>query len=296
MNWIKELINKSVVEEFIYTPLNDLNCKLFVKRDDLIHDEISGNKIRKLKFNLKFCKENFLDGIITFGGAYSNHLLASAAAAKMENIPIHGMVRGEELNANSNAILKRCGELGMELTFLNRTAFSEQKKQDGIVVIDNKKYLVIPEGGSNLLGVEGCKEIISELTDEFDYYCVAQGTTTTSIGIAESLHSNAKLIVVPVLKEFDTQVEMSKIMGVDAFEKIKTKLIILDKFHFGGYAKSTPELLDFIHDFNRQNTFEIEPVYTGKALFALVEFLKSINISNKKVLFVHTGGLFYWKK
>jgi 1-aminocyclopropane-1-carboxylate deaminase len=295
MDWIKNLIDKTKVEPFVYNQLNDLNCKLFIKRDDLIHNEISGNKIRKLKYNLQFCLDNSLKGIVTYGGAYSNHLLASAAAANLAGIKVIGRVRGNELNFESNAVLKRCNELGMSLEFLDRTYFSKIKNQNGIVEIDGSSFLSIPEGGSNLNGVEGCKEIITEIDEDFDYYCLAQGTTTTSIGIAQSIPKNAKLMVVPVLKGFDSELEMNSITGDEDFQKFKNQLIVLNDYHFGGYAKSNDVLNHFVNDFNRQNTFEIEPIYTGKAMFALVDFLKSKDIRNKKVLFVHTGGLSKWK-
>lgn len=294
MDWIKNLTNKTKIEPFVYNQLNDLNCKLFIKRDDLIHNEISGNKIRKLKYNLQFCLDNSLKGIVTYGGAYSNHLLASAAAANLAGIKVIGRVRGNELNVESNAVLKRCNELGMSLEFLDRTFFSKIKNQNGIIEVDGSSFLSIPEGGSNLSGVDGCKEIITELNEDFDYYCLAQGTTTTSIGVALSIPKNAKLIVVPVLKGFDSELEMSSIIGKE-FLKFKNQLIVLNEYHFGGYAKSNDALNQFVDDFNRQNAFEIEPVYTGKAMFALVDFLKSKVVRNKKVLFVHTGGLSKWK-
>lgn len=291
MEWIKKSIENSRIEQFEFAKINDLNCNLFVKRDDLIHSEISGNKIRKLKYNLQYCSDNSLTGIVTYGGAYSNHLLATAAATKLAFFDCIGRVRGNELNKESNAVLKRCSELGMNLEFLERSYFSKIKNQNGIVEIDGKSYLSIPEGGSDLKGVEGCKEIITEVDEKFDYYCVAQGTTTTSIGIAQSIPNNSKLIVVPVLKGFDSELEMSSIIGSDKFQKIKNKIIILDEFHFGGYAKTDAILNDFIIDFNNQNSFEIEQTYTGKALFALIYFLRTNNVCNKKVLFVHTGGL-----
>ena len=295
MDWIKKLIEKTKVESFVYIQLNDLNCNLFIKRDDLIHKEISGNKIRKLKYNLQFCIDHSLSGIVTYGGAYSNHLLASAAAANLAGIKIIGRVRGNELNPESNEVLKRCDELGMCLEFLDRTNFSKIKNQNGVVEIDGSSFLSIPEGGSNQNGVEGCKEIISELDEEFDYYCIAQGTTTTSIGVAQKIPKNAKLIVVPVLKGFDSELEMSSIIGTKEFQKFQNQLIVLNDYHFGGYAKSNDILNQFVTDFNNQNSFELEPIYTGKAMFALLDFLKSKNILNKKVLFVHTGGLSKWK-
>jgi 1-aminocyclopropane-1-carboxylate deaminase len=146
-----------------------------------------------------------------------------------------------------------------------------------------------------LNGVKGCKEIVTELDDNFDYYCLAQGTTTTSIGIAQSIPKNAQLIVVPVLKGFNSKMEMTSIIGEMEFKKIENQLIVLDDFHFGGYAKTDAILDEFIKDFNGQNSFEIESTYTGKAMYGLMNFLKSKNIRNKKVLFVHTGGLSKWK-
>jgi 1-aminocyclopropane-1-carboxylate deaminase len=295
MDWIKNLIDKTKVEPFVYNQLNELNCELFIKRDDLIHKEISGNKIRKLKFNLQFCLDNSLTGIVTYGGAYSNHLLASAAAAKQSDLKIIGRVRGNELTQDSNPVLRKCLALGMHLEFLERNYFSTIKKQNTIVEIGGQNFLSIPEGGCNLNGVKGCKEIVTELDDNFDYYCLAQGTTTTSIGIAQSIPKNAQLIVVPVLKGFNSKMEMTSIIGEMEFKKIENQLIVLDDFHFEGYAKTDAILDEFIKDFNGQNSFEIESTYTGKAMYGLMNFLKSKNIRNKKVLFVHTGGLSKWK-
>jgi 1-aminocyclopropane-1-carboxylate deaminase len=295
MKWINEFITNSRTERFNYSLLNDLNCDLFIKRDDLIHSEISGNKIRKLLYNLKFCTDNNIHGIVTYGGAFSNHLLATASAANLSGIHAIGRVRGDELNEHSNELLQRCHELGMKLEFVDRGAFSSQKHFSGILEIEGKPYLSIPEGGANELGVLGCKELIHKLPYEFDYYCLAQGTTTTSIGLALSLPENSKLIVVPVLKGFDSKKEMKSIIGINKFNIINHKIIVLDDFHFGGYAKVTEELKGFISEFNCQNDFDIEPVYTGKAMYALVQYLITNNIRNKKVLFVHTGGLSNWK-
>ncbi len=291
MDWIKDLILKSKLETFTFNQLNELNCKLFIKRDDLIHDEISGNKIRKLKYNLKVCKDNALTGIVTYGGAFSNHLIASASAASLANLKIIGRVRGNELNPNSNSVLHRCSELGMQLEFLDRSIFSKLKKDNGVLNIDGKTYLSIPEGGCNLNGVEGCKEIITEIDEAFDIYCIAQGTTTTSIGVAQAIPESAKLIVVPVLKGFDSEKEMYSIIGANEFFKIKKKLIVLGDYHFEGYAKTNSVLNQFVAEFNNQNSFDIEPIYTGKAMFALVNYLKLNDLRNKRVLFIHTGGI-----
>jgi 1-aminocyclopropane-1-carboxylate deaminase len=286
-----EFFNKSVIHEFRIPINNDSKIKLFVKRDDLIHKEFSGNKLRKLKFNLKAYFENRCDGILTFGGAYSNHLLATASACHYLNIPCVAIVRGDELNEMSNKLLKRCHELGMKLLFYSRNSFSQIKKKSGKYLFEGKEYWAVPEGGANQQGILGCREIVSK--SDFDYVIVAQGTATTSLGILCELTESQKMIVVPVLKGFDSILEMKSLLGNDCqFENLKEKVIVLDQFHFGGYAKTNAELDLFVEQFNEMNDFSIEPVYTGKVIYALSKWLKSINRDkNKKVLFVHTGGL-----
>lgn len=268
-----------------------------MKRDDLIHPIISGNKIRKLKFNLKEAKHMNCKAIITFGGAYSNHLIASAAAGKELGIQVIGKVRGEELTIDSNPILQKCHALGMKLEFLTRTEFSAQKHQSGPVQIDDSSFWVIPEGGANVEGIQGCMEIVSELDQDYDYYVVAQGTTTTSLGLLKSIPEHAKLIVVPVLKGFDVQKEMRNLLQDDnLFDSLRSKLIVWDTYHHGGYAKTTEELLTFIDEFHANNNFQIEPIYTGKVFYAVNDVISKEKelFVGKKVLVVHTGGV--WRE
>lgn len=283
----------SRIEKFRFNKSNNKDLELFVKRDDLIHKYISGNKIRKLNQNIFSFYKNKCKKLVTFGGAFSNHLLATAALCNELSIDCVGIVRGEELNENSNGILKKCSSLGMQLNFVSRTNFSEQKKMSGLLVKDGIPTWFVPEGGANLEGIEGCKEIVAENEEIFDYYVVAQGTTTTSIGIALALPPSAKIIVVPVLKGFNSKSEMKSLLNnVDLWNVIKDKIIVLDDFHFGGYAKSTNELRDFICEINQLNEMQIEEVYTGKALYALKNYLEKNFVKNKKVLFIHTGGIF----
>jgi 1-aminocyclopropane-1-carboxylate deaminase len=283
----------SRIEKFRFNKSNNKDLELFVKRDDLIHKYISGNKIRKLKYNIFSFYKNNCSLLVTFGGAFSNHLLATASMCYELGIPCIGIVRGEELDAKSNFILSKCDSLGMKLEFVSRTNFSEQKKMSGSLVKDGIPTWFIPEGGANLEGIEGCKEIVAENVEIFDYYVVAQGTTTTSIGIALALPPSAKIIVVPVLKGFDSKSEMKSVLNnVDLWNVIKDKIIVLDDFHFGGYAKSTNELREFISEINQINEMKIEEVYTGKALYALKNYLEKNAVKNKKFLFIHTGGIF----
>ena len=291
--FFKNFIQLSRIEKFRFNKSNNKDLELFVKRDDLIHKYISGNKIRKLNQNIFSFYKNKCKKLVTFGGAFSNHLLATAALCNELSIDCVGIVRGEELNINANVILKKCSSLGMKLEFVSRTNFSEQKKMNGFVFQDGIPTWFSPEGGANLEGIEGCKEIVSENEEIFDYYVVAQGTTTTSIGIALALPPSAKIIVVPVLKGFNSKSEMKSVLNnVDLWNVIKDKIIVLDDFHFGGYAKSTNELREFISEINQINKMQIEEVYTGKALYALKNYLEKNFVKNKKVLFIHTGGIF----
>ena len=291
--FFKNFIQLSRIEKFRFNKSNNKDLELFVKRDDLIHNYISGNKIRKLNQNIFSFYKNKCKKLVTFGGAFSNHLLATAALCNELSIDCVGIVRGEELNENSNGILKKCSSLGMELNFVSRSSFSEQKKMSGLLDKDGIPTWFVPEGGANLEGIEGCKEIVSENEEIFDYYVVAQGTTTTSIGIALALPLSAKIIVVPVLKGFNSKSEMKSVLNnVDLWNVIKDKIIVLDDFHFGGYAKSTNELREFISEINQINEMQIEEVYTGKTLYALKNYLEKNFVKNKKVLFIHTGGIF----
>ena len=292
-DWFEKLAQNSRIEPFNLL-VNTSELNLFVKRDDLIHSQISGNKLRKLKYNIQVALKENCDGLLTFGGAYSNHLLATAAAGKELGIPVIGKVRGEELTIDSNPMLQRCHEFGMKLEFLTRSEFSEQKHQSGVVQLNGKSYWVIPEGGANAQGIQGCTEIVTELDQDYDYYVVAQGTTTTSLGLLKSIPEHAKLIVVPVLKGFDVQKEMRHLLQDDVlFDSLSAKLIIWDSYHHGGYAKTSSELLSFIDEFHVHNDFQIEPVYTGKVFYALNDVLSKEKelFLGKRVLVVHTGGV-----
>jgi 1-aminocyclopropane-1-carboxylate deaminase len=280
--------------ESTFLEVNTAGLKLFVKRDDLIHPLISGNKIRKLKYNLIDAINNQCEGIITYGGAYSNHLLATASAGHELGIPVIGKVRGEELTTKSNAVLSQCHSLGMDLRFLARSTFTQEKHQSGVIEFEGKSYWVIPEGGANIQGIQGCTEIVSELDQSYDYYVVAQGTCTTSLGLLLSIPESAKLIVVPVLKGFDVLQEMRALLNNNAlFDAHQSKLIIWDQYHHGGYAKSSIALDSFISEFHTRNSFLIEPVYTGKVFYAFNHELTlgKINFDGKKVLVLHTGGV-----
>jgi 1-aminocyclopropane-1-carboxylate deaminase len=299
--WFTKLKSHSKLERFYLPHANNDTLKLFVKRDDLIDPFISGNKLRKLEGNLLAAKNAGATQLLTFGGAYSNHLLASAAAAKAMELPIIGKVRGEELKPTSNALLYKCQELGMQLEFISRTAYQEYKLTSGLDL--NSKTWHIPEGGANPEGILGCTGIYSEAVAEnenqhFDAVFIAQGTTTTSLGILASIPRCTQLFVVPVLKGFHSLQEMQTLAAKAKLNPSTTHLhfpfeqvTVLDQYHHGGYVKTSKELKEFIETFIQTNQFPIEPTYTGKALYALFDQIPTLHSTFKNILFIHTGGV-----
>lgn len=276
------------------------NIRFYVKRDDLIDAEVSGNKWRKLKYNIEQCKVLKKQGILTFGGAFSNHLLATASACNKLGVKSIGIVRGNELNQHSNQILKRCTELGMEFKFVSRDDY--KLRNDKLYQIDLnlefENYYIVPEGGANFYGMIGCQDIVNELTVKYDSVFVAQGTTTTSCGILLSLAENSKLHLVPVLKGFDSIKEMRELLNYSIFdseltEELLDKTIVHSNFHFGGYAQKSMELLEFIDSFQKKYHIPLDYVYTGKVMYALFEEMKKGNLDNQTVVFIHTGGVHY---
>lgn len=296
---VAELFHKdnSVLEQLEHPLFESHDVRVLVKRDDLIDDVVSGNKWRKLKYNLLQMEALGKLGVLTFGGAFSNHLIATAAAAHKSGVRAIGIVRGDELNSESNDTLKKCHELGMELVFVSRSEYANRNDHEylsTLKTVHNDLYL-IPEGGANFYGMVGCQEIVKEIDTPFDAIFVAQGTATTSCGIGSVL-GDAHLYVVPALKGFDSISEMEKIYGQAAFEsefieELNEKTTVLSDYHFGGYGKYTNELLEFIKSIHLQTGLKLDPVYTGKTFFALIDQIKEGVFNGKSVVFVHTGGL-----
>ncbi len=275
---------------FHLSDLNNRSNKLFIKRDDLIHPDVSGNKWRKLKWNILSVIKHDCKLINTYGGAYSNHLLAVAAIGNELGLKTRGNVRGDELTMDSNPLLRKCSDLKMELIFHSRKKFKELKYFDGIDS-SNAQIWNIPEGGANREGVKGCCEIMGETENDYDYVILAQGTTTTSLGVYSSLNQKTKLLVVPVLRGFNAIKEMETLAAKCMVTFDKNRVEALNNFHFGGYAKTDANLDAFVKNFNEKSNFKVEPIYTGKVMFALNEFIKLNNLRNQRILFIHTGGL-----
>lgn len=291
-------VSKSKLERIDFLCSKERNLNVFIKRDDLIHDEVSGNKWRKLKYNIELCKSRKKEGVLTFGGAFSNHLVATASACKDIGIKSIGLVRGDELNETSNSTLQRCHELGMQLVFISREEFrlKNEKAYHESLSLDFPNYHIVPEGGANYYGMIGCQEIMNEIKTPIDHVFIAQGTSTTSCGILLALNPNQKIHVIPALKGYESINEMTTLIGKSGIEPewmndLLSQVEVLDEYHFGGYGKYTNELFDFIKTFYQNTGLKLDPVYTGKAMFGMVSELVNNNYDNTNVLFVHTGGL-----
>lgn len=290
--------DNSILQKIDSTILKERSITLYVKRDDLIDSEVSGNKWRKLKYNIKQVKALKKEGIITFGGAFSNHLLATASACARTGIKSVAIVRGNELNENSNETLRRCSELGMKLKFVSREEYGlkNDKMYQNELNYEFENHYVVPEGGSNFYGMVGCQEIVKEIDVHYDAVFISQGTTTTSCGILLSLAENTLLHVVPALKGFDSLQEMRDLLNYSLFdeeltEELLEKVVVHSEYHFGGYGSYTPELLHFIQQFYTEHTIPLDHVYTGKAMFALFAEIQKGNLDHKRIVFIHTGGI-----
>ena len=289
--------SNSILQTIDHPLLKEHNVTLFVKRDDLIHPEVSGNKWRKLKYNVQQFEVMRNESILTFGGAYSNHLLATASACAQLNIPCIGIVRGEELNPQSNTLLARCAELGMHLHFVTREEYALRDMSEYFEELKGQfpNCYIIPEGGANYYGMIGCQELVKELPD-FDHLFVAQGTAATSAGVLLGLRGAQRLGVVPAIKSFDAKGEMTRLYrkaGLDdeTIEELFDMMDIYPDAHFGGYAKTTDELMSFM-DFCRTTLdLRLDKVYTAKAFYALWNQVAEGALNDSTVIFLHTGGL-----
>lgn len=271
---------------------------MFIKRDDLIHSEISGNKWRKLKYNLIKAKSEGRTSLLTFGGAYSNHLVATAAAAELHGLRSIGIVRGNELDSESNQTLKRCTEYGMELLFVSREEYGyrTEKWYKEELAAKFPSALIIDEGGSGYFGMIGCQEILKEIDVQYDIVVVAQGTSTTAAGLLLSLPDHKELWGVPVMKGYRSVEELKDLFSSTAIEAEMIEDLLntyrpLDDYHFNGYARYDNDLLNFIANFWKEYQLPLDPVYTGKAMYGLIHETLKRGLRNKNLLFIHTGGL-----
>ncbi len=321
-------------QNYIHSPLQAIEdarldahqVRLFIKRDDLIHPSpkesgfrtstVSGNKFRKLKYNLLEMKRLGEQGLMTFGGAFSNHIHAVAAAGQWMNVPTVGVIRGEHPSV-LNATLAFAESCGMTLHFVSR---SEYRNKDLIVKDlenDFPNYYVLPEGGTNVLAMQGAAEIVPEIIEQLgttpDYICLACGTGGTTAGIVSAVTTLPKPInvigfaalkgdflendVLELLKLAEKDDYTEGVLNLNPFGKGEVfeqqkHWSINNDYHFNGYAKWTKPLIDFINDFKHQHAIALDPVYTGKMLYGVFDLIeKGFFPKNTTIVAVHTGGM-----
>jgi len=279
----------------IFSPIHQISnelfdekgIKVFIKRDDLIHPIISGNKWRKLKYILKQAQAEGKNHLFTFGGAYSNHLLATAAAAAKFGFKATGIVRGEEV---SNDSLFLCRLHGMTLQFTDRESYRDKPALFAKYFADDPDAFFINEGGASPEGAKGCSELITELTEPYHHIFCACGTGTTAAGIINGIQQRGlatQFHAVPVFKNGDfIKHEIDQYLSTPADYQLHTG------YHFGGYGKVDEPLIQFIKQFVAETGILIEPIYTGKMLYAIYDLAAKNHFApGSSILAIHSGGI-----
>ncbi|RKT52467.1 1-aminocyclopropane-1-carboxylate deaminase [Saccharothrix australiensis] len=250
--------------------LDGLGISLHLKRDDLIHRDLRGNKWRKLRPNLEAARRQGHTRLLTFGGAFSNHLAATAAAGRLYGFDTVGVVRGEE-HRPLNDVLTGVVRHGMTLTYLDRASY--RRKADPNVISGLRKrfgdFYLIPEGGSNALAVQGCTEISREIGSGFDIICCPCGTGGTLAGIAAGLTPHQRAIGFSVLKGGDFLAGEVRRLQSEAFGFMRGNWSVESEFHFGGFAKRAAALDDFIADFRQRHSLDLDWVYVAKMMYGI---------------------------
>jgi 1-aminocyclopropane-1-carboxylate deaminase len=272
----------------------NFEVSLFVKREDRIHPFISGNKFRKLKYNFLEAKEKGFQQLLTFGGAYSNHISAVASLGHEFGFETIGIIRGEELGKDiestllSNPTLQFAREKGMKLAFVTREQYRDKEKDYFTHRLRQNygDFFLIPEGGTNDLAIKGCEEILQEEDRQFDFVCVAVGTGGTLSGLINSSASHQRILGFPALKGDFLKSEIEK------YTIRKEGWSLINDYHFGGYGKVNEDLVNFINKFSHEQHIPLDPVYTGKMFFGIFDLIKKgYFFKGAKILAIHTGGL-----
>jgi len=269
------------------------DVKVFMKRIDLVHPVISGNKWFKMKYNIAEMIEQGGDTLLTFGGAFSNHIHAAARAGKIFGFKTIGLLRGEE-HLPLNETLKSAANDGMELHYIDRTTFRQRDSETFLNSIKNKygNIYILPVGGTNKIALKGCAEIVEQIDIGYDYICAASGSGGTFAGIVAGLNGKKKGIVFPALKGGQF---LEKVISDLVFEycgKRFSNWSLNTDFHFGGFAKLTKELVEFTQEFEKLNGFELDYIYTNKMMFGIAELIKREHFkSGETIVAIHSGGL-----
>lgn len=280
----------SPIEKLNDPLFNQKGLEVYIKRDDLIHSYIMGNKWRKLKYNLKYAKEEGYEGILTVGGAFSNHISATAACCFENGLKSIGIIRGNELHEQSNATLRFAARRKMQLKFVSRENFRLLKNSFSGLQNEYPTYYCLPEGGTNDLAIKGCEELIKEIDIPFDYVTTPIGTGGTMAGMLKGLKGEKKLLGFSALKGEFIKDEFSSLIKRHGIAYPNYE--IFTNFHFGGYGKASEGLVDFINKTYENSQLLFDPVYTGKMYFGLKELVRDGYFNRGiRIIVVHTGGL-----
>ena len=280
---MKSILNQSIPIDF------PNGISVTIKREDLIHPFVSGNKFRKLKYNLLQAKAENKTTLLTFGGAFSNHIAAVAFAGKEQGFKTIGIIRGDELfdKIDDNPTLKFARENGMVFEFVSREAYRNKTEISFLEKLQNKfgDFYLVPEGGTNELAVKGCEEILTADDAVFNYVCCAVGTGGTIAGLINNASSDQKVLGFPALKGDFLNDEIRIFAQKDNWN-------LISDYHFGGYGKVNLELIEFINSFLEQTKVPLDPIYTGKMVFGVIDLIhKNYFPAHSKILLIHTGGL-----
>jgi 1-aminocyclopropane-1-carboxylate deaminase len=272
--------------------------ELYILRLDMMHPQINGNKWFKLKYNLVEAKERNFSTILTFGGAYSNHIYATAAAGNILGFRTIGVIRGEK-HTPLNSTLQFAVEQGMELVYIDRQTYKKRHTEELQNQLKQQfgEVFIIPEGGCNLNGMRGCTEILQPVT-EFNHICLACGTGTTLAGMTLSLTQQQKVIGFPVLKGGDfLNADINNLITNYLASNLPTPVNsptpwqLISDYHFGGYAKVNQQLKLFCQDFQAQHNIPLDHIYTGKMFYGVMDLIAKGFFKSESLLLVHTGGL-----
>lgn len=295
MSWVRTV-------DIDYQQISYLSQQVTVKRIDKVHEFISGNKFYKLKYNLQYAQEQGYRQIVSFGGAYSNHIYALAHACHEQGLDNIAIIRGDELaHKPLNHTLSQVQALGTQLVFISRQQYRNKHTAEFLSHLRQTypNAYIIPEGGSNELAIQGTAEIISEEDKEnFSHICCAVGTGGTIAGIINASSEQQQVIGFSALNTTYQADDINK-------WTTKSNWSLYADDVFGGYARYDQRLIDFIEEMKHRNGLPLEPIYTGKALYRLLHWLEESWLekkqrleeqanppqSSRKVLFIHTGGL-----
>lgn len=284
-------ISNIITENLADKLFDEKQVGLSVLRLDMTHHVVSGNKLYKLQFFLQSAVKQSADGIITFGGAYSNHLVATAFACREAGLKSIAVVRGERPKVLSHT-LNACMEYGMLLKFVSRQVYDQKELPDFLsaLKIGYENYLLVPERGYHPSGASGAKLIMDLIDPHCTHICCAVGTATTGAGLLLGIKKKQQVIMVPVLKDMHDLEQRILYLTNRSFTSQQYK--IMPDYHFGGYAKKTQELISFMNSLYEKHRLPTDFVYTGKMLFGIIDSIKKDYFpAGSKIVCVHTGGL-----